>query len=187
MTRHALVLLLTVVLMLTAALLPQALAAKERATLTGGVAYSLPFKFDVDRDEDLEKVQFWVEFDIKGPIGKPGTPQYVPASGTLGYYMLVLKTGKKIWNWMDLYMGQMPRKRRHTLRNITFEGKTVRFKAVGMSWTVTDGGPGFAKDVVRVGVGKAKRVYKLAAGDVTVVPIPKKPAAKKPNAKAPKR
>jgi len=145
-----------------------ALADDEGPSLTGAVGYSVPLELDLDRDGKPDRVQLWVDFEVKGE------------SGTLGYYLLDLDSGKKVWNYMDIFMGQVPRKRRHAVRNVVFDGKTVLFKAVGMSWRVTDGGPGFKHDRIQVAAGRAKRDFKLQAGDVTVKPKAAKPKSAKP-------
>ena len=148
-------------------------AVAERMAIKGAVAYTEPLRYDYDGDGKRDRVQFWLEFDGLSAVGTPGQSGYEPASGTVRYFLQDVDDGRKITKWRHgLDMEGAPKDVPMPMSDIEFDGRTVRFEAYGMRWTVIDGGDGYASDRITVNDGfRTSDVKKLYAGDLWVGPV----------------
>jgi hypothetical protein len=146
--------------------------AAAEMIVSGAVAYTDVLRYDYNGDGKRERVRFWLEFDGHSAVGKPGEPGYKPAAGTVRYFLKDADDGTKVVKWRQgLDMQGAPRDTPFPMTDIEFDGKTVRFEAFGMRWTVVDGGDGYEQDKVIVNDGfRTSEVKKLYAGDVWVGP-----------------
>jgi hypothetical protein len=160
-----------ILLLLGLALCALPVAAAEMV-VRGAVAYTDVLRYDYNGDGKRERVRFWREFDGHSAVGKPGEPGYKPGAGTVRYFLKDADDGTKVVKWRHgLNMEGAPRDTPFPMSDIEFDGKTVRFEAFGMRWTVVDGGDGYEHDKVIVNDGfRTSEVKKLYAGGVWVGP-----------------
>lgn len=154
-------------------------ASAEEMVVKGAVAYSDVLRYDYTGDGKKNRVRFWLEFDGHSAIGKPGEPDYNPAAGSVRYSLRDDDDGTKVVKWRrGLDMEGAPKDTPFPMSEIVFDGKTVRFDAFGMRWTVVDGGEGFQHDKIVVDDGFRKtEAIKLYAGNVWVGPATSSGAA----------
>lgn len=147
-------------------------AAAEELVVRGAVAYTDVLRYDYTGDGKRKPVRFWMEFDGHSAKGVPGQPDYRPASGTMRYFLRDADNETKVLKWRGgLDMEGAPRDAPVPMTDIRFDGKTVRFEAFGMQWTLVDGGEGYASDRISVNDGfRRADVTKLYAGDIWVGP-----------------
>jgi hypothetical protein len=146
--------------------------AAQEMVVKGTVAYTDVLRYDYNGDGKRERVQFWLEFDGHSAVGTPGTPGYKPAAGSVRYTLRDADDEKKVVRWRGgLDMEGVPKDTPFPMTDIVFDGKTVRFDAFGMRWTIIDGGDGLASDKVIVNDGfRSSEIRKLYAGDLWVGP-----------------
>ena len=162
---------LTSLLLASVLALPLAAAsgADEVPELRGGVAYTGVHRFDYNKDGHRNRVQFYLILKARPAVGKPGEEGYRPEEGSLRYRVYDLDTGKQVDNWsVGFNMGFPPSDKPFPITNIAIDGKTATFEAIGMKWTVVDGGEGYEKDTVEIDDGARKRVMKTYGGDLKV-------------------
>lgn len=147
-------------------------AAAEEMVVKGAVAYSDVLRYDYTGDGKRNRVRFWLEFDGHSAKGTPGQPGYAPAAGSIRYFLRDDDDGTKVVKWRrGLDMEGVPRDVPVPMADLRFDGKTARFDAFGMQWTVVDGGEGYASDRIVVNDGfRQTDAMKLYAGDVWVGP-----------------
>jgi len=147
-------------------------AAAEEMIVKGAVAYTDILRYDYTGDGKKNRIRFWMEFDGRSAVGRPGDPAYKPAAGTVRYFLRDADDGTKVVKWRQgLDMAGVPRDQPFPMTDVEFDGKTVRFEAFGMRWAVTDGGEGYEKDRIIVNDGfRTSEVTKLYAGNVWVGP-----------------
>jgi len=147
-------------------------AGQEVVVVNGAVAYTDVLRYDYTGDGKRNRIRFWMEFDAHSARGTPGTAGYQPASGSMRYFLRDEDNGTKVMKWRQgLDMAGVPRDVPVPMTDIEFEGKTVRFEAFGMRWTITDGGDGYQNDKIVVNDGfRTSTVTKLYAGNVWVGP-----------------
>jgi hypothetical protein len=138
----------------------------------GELAYTDVLRYDYTGDGKRNRVRFWLAFDGHSAIGKEGEPGYEPASGTMRYFLRDDDDGTKVLKWRGgLDMLGLPKDTPMQMTDLRFEGKTVRFEAYGMQWTLVDGGRGYASDQVIVNDGfRTSEIKKLYAGDLWIGP-----------------
>jgi hypothetical protein len=146
--------------------------AAQQMVVKGAVAYTDVLRYDYNGDGKRERVQFWLEFDGQSAVGTPGTPGYKPAAGSVRYALKDADDQTKVVKWRGgLDMEGVPKDTPFPMTDLEFEGKTARFDAFGMRWTVVDGGDGLANDKVIVNDGfRSSEIRKLFAGDLWVGP-----------------
>jgi hypothetical protein len=146
--------------------------AAEEMIVRGAVAYSDALFYDYNGDGKKERVRFWLEFDGHSAIGKPGEPGYKPAAGTMRYLLKDDADGTKVVKWRGgLDMAGTPKDTPFPMTDIEFDGKTARFEAFGVRWTVVDGGDGYQSDKITVNDGfRSAEIGKLYAGNLWVGP-----------------
>lgn len=139
--------------------------------ISGAVAYTEIMRFDYTKDGVKNRVQFCLEFKGHPAVGKPGDPDFAAEEGSIYYYLYDVEKKKKVVNWLMGFsmMEGPPPSGPYPMTNITIEGKTSRFEAFGMKWTVTDGGEGHAKDRLTVDDGFKKKQMRTYGGDLQVV------------------
>lgn len=147
-------------------------AAAQDAVVKGAVAYTDVMRYDYTGDGQRNRVRFWMEFDGRSAKGTPGTPGYEEASGSMRYFLRDEDDGTKVAKWRQgLDMLGAPRDVPVPMTDIQFEGKTVKFDAFGMRWTITDGGDSYQNDEIVVNDGfRTSTVTKLYAGNLWVGP-----------------
>ncbi len=140
--------------------------------IRGAVAYSDAVLYDYTGDGKKSRVRFWLEFDGHSAIGKPGEPGYKPAGGTMRYLLKDDADGTKVVKWRGgLDMQGTPKDTPFPMTDIEFDGKTARFEAFGVRWTVVDGGDGYQHDKIVVNDGfRTTEPLKLYAGNLWVGP-----------------
>jgi hypothetical protein len=147
-------------------------AAAQQMAVKGAVAYTDVLRYDYNGDGKRERVQFWLEFDGQSASGTPGAPGFKPAAGSVRYTLRDADDQAKVVKWRGgLDMEGVPKDTPFPMTDLEFEGKTARFDAFGMRWTVVDGGEGLASDKVIVNDGfRSSEIRKLYAGDLWVGP-----------------
>lgn len=144
---------------------------EQTPKISGAFAVSEPVRFDYDRDGTRNRVQFWLEIEGRPAAGKPEEPGYVPEEGRIKYYMLDIDKNAKVFEWnTPLNMGGPPPDKTYPMENIGIEGKTARFEAFNMKWTIVDGGEGIARDTITIDDGFRLRSKKFSSGDVRIGP-----------------
>jgi hypothetical protein len=58
-----------------------------------------------------------------------------------------------------------------TIRNLSWQGRTVQFDSGGWHYTVPDGGKGYQQDTIMVSDANIEKKVKLFGGDVTIYEI----------------
>jgi hypothetical protein len=144
----------------------------QELVLEGAVAYSDVLRYDYKGDGNRSPVRFWMEFDAQSAKGQPGTSDYQPASGSMRYFLRDEDDGTKVMKWRrGLDMEGTPKDVPFPMSDIEFDGKTVKFDAFGMRWTITDGGDDYRSDRITVNDGfRTSTITKLYAGDLWVGP-----------------
>jgi hypothetical protein len=151
-----------------------AIGAAQPPQLDGAFAVTEVVRFDYDRDGDRNRVQFWLEVMGRPAVGAPGEAGYQPEEGWLRYYMFDLDRDTKVFEWsIPLDMGGPPPDKTYPMENIAIEGRTARFEAFNMKWTVVDGGEGIANDTITIDDGFRSRSKTFYAGDVRVGSAPR--------------
>ena len=143
----------------------------QQTGITGAVAYTETIQFDYRKDGIRNRVQFWLEFKGTPALGKPGEAGYKPESGAIYYYLVDVDNKKQVDNWLMGFsmMEGPPPSGPYPMNNIKVRGKTATFTAFGMTWTVIDGGEGYAKDTVKIDDGFRTGEMKLHGGDLRIV------------------
>ena len=148
-------------------------AAAQPLELSGAFAVTEVVRFDYDRDDTRNRVQFWLEVLGRPAVGTPGEPGYRAEEGWLKYFMVDLDRRTKVFEWnLPLDMGGPPPDKEHPMANIVIEGRTATFEAFNMKWSVVDGGEGIANDTVTIDDGFRKRSKTFYDGDLRVAPAP---------------
>lgn len=147
------------------------LQAAQPSGISGAVAYTEPIQFDYMKNGTRAPVQFWLEFKGTPALGDPGDKDYQPESGAIHYYLVDMDRKKKVDNWLMGFsmMEGPPPSGPYPMTDITIIGDKATFTAFDMTWTVIDGGEGYAKDTVRVNDGFSTRETRLYGGDLQVV------------------
>lgn len=150
-------------------------AAAQEEVIRGEVAYTEILRYDHNGDGKRDRIRFWLAFDGHSAVGKPDTPGYKPAAGSVRYFIRDEDDATKVVKWRGgLDMEGAPRDVPIPMSDIQFKGKTVSFEAFGMRWTITDGGKGYKKDKITVDDGfRAVQMTNLSAGDIYVGPAKK--------------
>lgn len=153
--------------------------AAQEMVVKGAVAYSDVMRYDYTGDGKKNRVRFWLEFDGHSAVGKPGEPSYKPAAGSVRYLLKDDDDGTKVVKWRrGLDMEGAPKDTPFPMTDLVFDGKTARFDAFGMRWTVVDGGEGYQHDSIVVNDGfRTTEPMKLYAGNVWVGPAKPSDAA----------
>jgi predicted CXXCH cytochrome family protein len=146
------------------------LAAAQLKELEGAVAYTEVIEFDYTKDGARDRVQFWLEFSGSPALGTPGDAGYKPESGAIYYYLVDIDNKKQVDNWLMGFsmMEEPPPRGPYPVTDIKIRDKTATFSAFGMTWTVVDGGEGYADDEVTVNDGFQTRKMNLFGGDLQV-------------------
>jgi hypothetical protein len=141
--------------------------------ISGAVAYTEVLRFDYTKNGIKNRVQFWLEFNGRPAVGKPGDADYRPEEGAIWYYLYDVENKRKASNWLMGFsmMESPPPSGPYPMTNIIIEGNTARFEAFDMKWTVVDGGEGHAKDRVTVDDGFKPRSMKTYDGDLRIGPV----------------
>ena len=144
----------------------------EVVVIRGAVAYTDVLRYDYTGDGKRNRVRFWMEFDGHSARGTPGTPRYVPAGGTMRYFLRDEDDNTKVLKWRQgLDMVGAPRDVPVPMTDLVFEGKTAKFEAFGVRWTITDDGDGYPNDKIYVNDGFRTVVpTKLYAGNLWIGP-----------------
>jgi hypothetical protein len=126
----------------------------EVVVIKGAVAYTDVLRYDYTGDGKRNRIRFWMEFDGHSARGTPGSPDYRPAGGTMRYFLRDEDDGTKVLKWRQgLDMAGVPRDVPVPMTDLEFDGKTARFEAFGVRWTITDGGDGYQHDKIFVNDG----------------------------------
>ncbi|MCU0292916.1 MAG: hypothetical protein MUF10_13140 [Thermoanaerobaculaceae bacterium] len=144
--------------------------------MSGSFAVTEVVRFDYDRDGQRNRVQFWMDVLGRPAVGDEGAPGFRPEEGFLKYYMFDLDRDVRVFEWDEgIHMGGPPPDRTYPITAIAIDGKTARFEAFNLAWTITDGGQGIEKDTVTIDDGFRTRSKPFYAGDLTVGPAPATP------------
>ncbi len=148
-------------------------ASSQPLELSGAFAVTEVVRFDYDRDDTRNRVQFWLEVMGRPAVGEPGEPGYRAEEGWLKYSMVDLDKRTRVYDWaLPLDMGGPPPDKTYPMTNIVVEGRTASFESFDMKWTIVDGGEGIANDTVTIDDGFRKKSKTFYAGDVRVGPAP---------------
>ena len=141
------------------------LEAGEIVVAKGKIAYSLPMKFDYDKNGTRNSVVMGAHLFIK--------------KTKEGEYKGFLERGlfdidKKIsisWYMQRSMLQQAPLVRDISVKNVLQNGTTIMFDIENTRFTVIDGGKGHMRDSVIIDNHiKKPRVVKLYDGDIKVIP-----------------
>jgi hypothetical protein len=153
-----------------------AAAPPPGASIYGELAFSETIGFDYNRDGTTDSVQFWIELKAQPAVGKPGTPGARAESGSVSYFVLDLKSGRRIDDWllglnMTGLVGGFPvAGEEYPLTNIRVTGNTAQFDLRGSTWTIRDNGDSWEQDDIRIVTGGREREGRFYGGNLTVVP-----------------
>jgi hypothetical protein len=148
------------------------------ASIYGELAFSETIGFDYNRDGTTDSVQFWIELKAQPAVGEPGTPGARAESGSVSYFVLDLKSGRRIDDWllglnMTGLVGGFPvAGEEYPLTNISITGNTAQFDLRGSTWTIRDEGDSWEKDDIRIVTGGREREGRFYGGNVTVLADP---------------
>ena len=134
------------------------LAPGEKVAVEATIFYSEPFLFDYNKDDKKEEVVMGAKLFIKKT--KKGYSGYL----IRGLYDIALK--KPVAFYADTLIVQPPKDIR--IRDIVFEGKTVRFKSGPYTYIFKDRGEGALQDEVVVKFKKKTKRLRLYGGDIQI-------------------
>ena len=145
--------------------------AVQLSEVSGAVAYTEEILFDYTKDGERNHVQFWLEFQGSPALGDPEEVGYKAEAGAVYYYLVDMDNKKEVDNWLMGFsiMEEPPPSGPYPMTDIRVIGNRATFSAFGMSWTVTDGGEGYAEDAVTIDDGFRTREMKMFAGDLRVL------------------
>ena len=137
--------------------------------IVGKVAYSEVMNFDSDDDRQPERVQFWAYFEARQASRTPGKTDFIPERGQISFYLVDVDTMEPVKDFPKFTMADMHAYEKPAqLSNIRIEGYTVCFQARVVTYTMSDGGPGYGADRVVVDDGKSQREIKLYGGNISI-------------------
>ncbi len=151
--------------------LSSTLFAAQLSTLSGAVAYTETVRFDYARNGVRNHVQFWLKFEGTPALGTPGDSGYQPESGAIYYYLVDMDNKKEVvGNWLMGFsmMEGPPPSGPYPMTRIHITEDKATFNAFGMTWTVIDGGEGYARDTVKVDDGFQVRSMQMYGGDLHI-------------------
>lgn len=137
--------------------------------LSGSVAYAEPVRYDYDRDGILNQVQMWATFEIKPAVGTRGKPGYQPEEGFVRRYLKDIDTGQPVAGYsMHTMLPDTPLGQPIPVSEVSLSGHTMTFTVENYRYTVTDGGPGYEHDSIKVDDGLDQYPVTLFDGDLTI-------------------
>jgi hypothetical protein len=137
----------------------------DRLLMEGEVFYSEPLQFDYDKDGVTDTVVMGATLFAK--VTADGTGE-----GSIERYLYDVKLKKPVtWYMKQNMLSEPPIGIDKTIRNLSWQGRTVQFDSGGWHYTVTDGGKGYQKDTIMVSDANIEKKVKLFGGDVTIYEI----------------
>ena len=104
--------------------------AADGGSIKGAVGYTPEMAWDYNRDKKIDRVQFWLDFDIekKGDAVKGGMHRYLKD----------LDSGKKIYHWKNMDMTGDNTRPTLPATHLSIKGKTAIFTVNDVTYTFTD-------------------------------------------------
>ena len=102
----------------------------DDGSIKGAVGYTPEMAWDYNRDKKINRVQFWLDFNIetKGDAVKGGMHRYLKD----------LDSGKKIYHWKNMDMTGDNTRPTLPASHLTIKGKTAVFTVNDVTYTFTD-------------------------------------------------
>lgn len=105
-------------------------ASANEGSVKGALAYTEEMSWDYDQDRKVDRVQFWLDFDVTKKDGK--------VQGNLIRYLKDLDTGRKIYRWAHMHMTGDNTRPPQLITDLVIDGKTATFSTAEVKYTVTD-------------------------------------------------
>lgn len=138
--------------------------AAEGGSIKGSVGYTPEMAWDYDRDKKINRVQFWIDIDIKTE-GKA-------IKGGVRRYLKDLDSGRKIYHWANMQMTGDNRTAIAPIAATHFavKGSTAEFTVHDVTYTFTDSGDvsGQPPGTFLADDGFTKTEVKIHAGGVEI-------------------
>lgn len=137
-------------------------AAADDGSIKGAVGYTAEMVWDYNRDKKINRVQFWLDFNIetKGDVVKGGMQRYLKD----------LDSGKKIYHWKNMDMTGDNTRPTLPATHLTIKSKTAVFTVNDVTYTFTDSSadPGSDPRYFLSDDGFTKTKIKIYGGKVEV-------------------
>ena len=136
--------------------------AAEGGSIKGAVGYTPEMAWDYSRDKKINRVQFWLGFDIETKDDA--------VKGGMQRYLKDLDSGKKIYHWKNMDMTGDNTRPTLPATHLTITGNTAVFTVDDVTYTFTDSSaaPGSAPQHFLSDDGFTKTEIKIYAGKVEV-------------------
>ena len=136
--------------------------AADGGLIKGSVGYTPEMAWDYNRDKKINRVQFWLDFDIetKGDAVKGGMQRYLKD----------LDSGRKIYHWKNMDMTGDNTRTTLPATHLVIKGKTAVFTVDDVTYTFADSSAvsGSAPQHFLADDGFTKTELKIYAGKVDV-------------------
>jgi len=134
----------------------------DGGSIKGAVGYTQEMAWDYNRDKKVNRVQFWLDFDIKtkGDAVKGGMQRYLKD----------LDSGKKIYHWKNMDMTGDNTRPTLPATDLKIKDKTAVFTVNDVTYTFTDSSadPGSELRYFLSDDGFTKTKIKIYGGKVEV-------------------
>ena len=136
--------------------------AADGGSIKGAVGYTPEMAWDYNRDKKINRVQFWLDFDIETKGDK--------VKGGMQRYLKDLDSGRKIYHWKNMDMTGDNTRPTLSVTHLTITGKTAVFTVDDVTYTFTDSSAvsGSAPRHFLSDDGFTKAEIKIYAGKVDV-------------------
>lgn len=136
--------------------------AADESSIKGSLAYTEEMNWDYNRDNTIERVQYWADIDIKG--------EGDTVKGGMRKYLKDLDSGRKIYHWHNMQMTGDNTRPVLPATHLAVKGKTAEFTVGDITYTVTDNSAlsGETPPTLIVDDGLTRIELKIYAGEVTV-------------------
>jgi len=143
-------------------MLAATLAVADGGAIKGSVAYTAEMSWDYDRDDEIERVQYWIDMDVEteGDQVKGGVVRYLKN----------LDSGEKIYEWSNMQMTGDNTRAPAEVSALTVEGNTARITVGEVTYAFRDS-DAYAEGEPRSFVaddGLTQTEFPIFAGAVTV-------------------
>ena len=146
----------------TGLLLATTLALADGGSVKGSIAYTAEMTWDYDRDNKIERVQYWVDIDAEIDGDK--------IEGHVVKYLKNLDSGEKIYRWSNMQMTGDNTRAPEEVSALVVSGDTAILTVGDVTYTIRDS-RAYAEGEPRNFVaddGLNRTEYPIFAGSVTV-------------------
>jgi len=146
----------------TGLMLAATLAVADGGSIKGSLAYTAEMTWDYDRDEEIERVQYWVDIDVEVDGDQ--------VKGNVVKYLKNLDTGEKIYHWSNMQMTGDNTRAPAEVSAMSIDGPSASLTVDGVVYTFRDT-DAYAEGEPRRFVaddGLTRTEFPIFAGAVTV-------------------